>query len=227
MLCSSRERGDGEGKDKPFLFFSSLIPFVWLNNTAAKYKWNWSLFQATNGIIAKNIVHNLDSEIEIIENKLIYWLLFKRGRIYQSSDIPNTISISNSVESLFQCWSSVMSMFNIFFSRNRCLSVPQQQLRREWIYQPSAKQRGFVLLTSISCNLSLDHTRCKGARRLFFRFPCTQFLYEEALQHFSTAVVWRVSLVEVSTVVKNLGYVADKRFQGRIRLGIHAFFNSG
>lgn len=121
-----------------------------------------------------------------------------------------------------------MSMFNILFSRNRCLSVTQQELRRERIYQPSAKQRGFVLLTSIvSCNLSLDHTRCKDAQGLFFRFPCTQFLYEEALQHFSTAVVWRVSLVEVSTVVKNLCYVADKRFQGRIRLGIHAFFNSG
>lgn len=119
-----------------------------------------------------------------------------------------------------------MSMFNIFFSRNRFLSVPQRVFHRE--YQPLAKERDFVLLTCIiACNLSLDHTRYKDARSLFFRFPCTQFLYEEALQHFSTAVVWRVSLVEVSAVVKNLGDVADKRFQRRIRLGIHAFLNSG
>lgn len=48
---------------------------------------------------------------------------------------------------------------------------------------------------------------------LFFGFPGAQFLYKEALQYFSAAVVWRVSLVEVSAVVENLGDVANERLQ--------------
>jgi len=45
---------------------------------------------------------------------------------------------------------------------------------------------------------------------LFSRFPSTKLLDEEAFQYFSAAVVRRISLVEVSAVVENLGNVANE-----------------
>ena len=192
MLFSSRQRGEGERKDKPFfiLFLRHLLRLIKTTEQLSK-KWNRSLFQATNDVIAKNIVHNLDSEIEIIENKLIYWPLLKRGRIYQSSDIRNTILISNSVESLFQCWSSVTSMFNILFSRNRCLSVLSSLLNK------SSAGSGYISLRlsrgALCCWRPLFHATChwiiQGAKthKIYFldfhaRSFCTKKLSSTSAQ---------------------------------------------
>lgn len=62
---------------------------------------------------------------------------------------------------------------------------------------------------------------------LFSGFPSTEFLDEEALQYFSTAIVRGVTLVEVAAVVENLGNVTDEGLQRRIGFGIHTLLNRG